>query len=132
MAGNLLFLPMCGRSCAFCVLDFLACALEAHARCLGLGKPQPSPRKGDGRCTIIGSSSHALASDAAFANAVAAHGLVREDMHTGSVSHLGVVVLPALFAMATGPATVWLEHSLMRRIVGYEVGAKIGRATGNA
>ena len=31
--------------------------------------------------------------DAAFANAVMGHGLVREDMHSGSVSQLGIVVL---------------------------------------
>lgn len=34
------------------------------------------------------------AGDAAFANAVAADGLVREDMHTRSVAHFGVVVWP--------------------------------------
>ena len=32
--------------------------------------------------------------DAAFANAVMGHGLVREDMHSGSISQLGIVVLP--------------------------------------
>lgn len=109
-----------------CVLDFLACTLEAHS--LPWARQAAAlAEKGDGRCTIIGSSSHAFVSDAAFANAVAAHGLVREDMHTGSVSHLGVVVLPALFAVAqdqrlSGRALVDAA------IVGYEVGAKIGRA----
>ncbi|WP_374367217.1 MmgE/PrpD family protein [Dongia sp.] len=109
-----------------CVLDFLACALEAHA--LPWARQAAAlAEKGDGRCTIIGSSNPVFPSDAAFANAVAAHGLVREDMHTGSVSHLGVVVLPALFAVAqdcrlSGAALVDAA------IVGYEVGGKIGRA----
>ena len=51
------------------------------------------------------------------------HGLVREDMHTGSVSHLGIVVLPALLALAEqrgidGPSFV------AAAIVGYEVGGR--------
>ena len=68
-----------------------------------------------------------FADDAAFANAVAAHGLVREDMHTGSVSHFGVVVMPALLAVAQdrGLSGAALTDAA---IVGYEVGAKIGRA----
>jgi 2-methylcitrate dehydratase PrpD len=58
---------------------------------------------------------------------VAAHGLVREDMHTGSVSHFGVVVLPALLAVAQDNG---LSGSALAdaAIVGYEVGSKIGRA----
>nr|WP_298688390.1 MmgE/PrpD family protein [uncultured Dongia sp.] len=109
-----------------CVLDFLACTLEAYS--LPWARQAAAlAEKGDGRCTIIGSTSHAFVGDAAFANAVAAHGLVREDMHTGSVSHLGVVVLPALFAVAQDqrlPGTAFVEAA----IVGYEVGAKVGRA----
>ncbi|MBX9472359.1 MmgE/PrpD family protein [Microcella sp.] len=37
---------------------------------------------------------------AAFANAVAAHSDFREDTHAGSSSHPGVVVIPAVFAVA--------------------------------
>lgn len=32
--------------------------------------------------------------------AVIGHGLVREDMHSGSISHLGIVVLPTLLSLA--------------------------------
>jgi 2-methylcitrate dehydratase PrpD len=108
-----------------CVLDFLACALEAHA--LPWARQAAALAEGDGRCTIIGSSRPVFAGDAAFANAVAAHGLVREDMHTGSVSHLGVVVLPALFAVAQDRRLSG-QALTDAAIVGYETGAKIGRA----
>lgn len=109
-----------------CLLDFLACAIEA--RSLPWARQAAAlAERGEGRCTIVGSPGTAFAGDAAFANGVAGHGLVREDMHTGSVSHFGVVVLPALLAMAQ-------EHGLSGEaftdaaIVGYEVGAKVGRA----
>jgi 2-methylcitrate dehydratase PrpD len=65
--------------------------------------------------------------DAAFVNAVLGHGLVREDMHTVAVSHLGVVVYPTLLACAqrkpvTGGAFI------LAAACGYEIGASIGRA----
>ena len=64
--------------------------------------------------------------DAAFANAVAGHGLVREDMHAGAVSHLGVVVLPAMLALAQRRRVTGNQFAA-GCIVGYEVGARIGR-----
>ena len=69
----------------------------------------------------------ASAAEAAFANAVLGHGLVREDMHTGSVSHLGIVIFPTLLALAqtrrvTGP------QFIRGAVCGYEVGATVGRA----
>jgi 2-methylcitrate dehydratase PrpD len=72
-------------------------------------------------------SSSGSNSDAAFVNAVLGHGLVREDMHTGSVSHLGVVVIPTLMALARSRRVTGREF-LASTIVGYEVGAAIGRA----
>ena len=65
--------------------------------------------------------------DATFANAVAGHGLVREDMHTGSVSHLGVVVLPPLLALAQ-ERRVDGRAFTAAAVIGYEVGARVGRA----
>jgi 2-methylcitrate dehydratase PrpD len=64
---------------------------------------------------------------AAFANAVAGHGLVREDMHTAAVSHLGVVVLPAMLALAQRRRVSGRDFAAAC-IIGYEVGARIGRA----
>src|SRR6185437_8396516 len=55
------------------------------------------------------------------------HGLVREDMHTGSVSHLGVVIFPALLALAHGKKISGRDF-ILAAICGYETGAAIGRA----
>lgn len=78
---------------------------------------------------LIASKSRATPGDAAFANAVAAHGLVREDMHTGSISHLGVVIWPALLAaLAQAEKPVSGRELLMAGIAGYEVGGRIGTA----
>jgi 2-methylcitrate dehydratase PrpD len=63
----------------------------------------------------------------AFTTAVLGHGLVREDMHTGAVSHLGVVVYPALLELAeTHPVSG--RDFIRAAACGYEVGAVIGRA----
>ena len=115
-----------GEKLKICLLDFLACAFEAHslpwarqAAALATG--------GAGPCAIIGTSVAAPAADAVFANSVAGHGLVREDMHTGSVSHLGIVVLPPLLALAQ-ERRVDGRSFAAAAIVGYEVGGRIGRA----
>lgn len=62
-----------------------------------------------------------------FANAVLGHGLVREDMHTGSVSHLGVVVWPVLIELAS-TRRVSGRDLLAAAVCGYEVGGSVGRA----
>ncbi|MBT5485245.1 MAG: MmgE/PrpD family protein, partial [Gammaproteobacteria bacterium] len=88
---------------SFCLLDFLACTFSTqhfpwvqqaqrvacmNSQMAGAGAP------------IIGSSFKVSMQDAAFVNAVAGHSLVRDDMHVGSVSHLGVAVLPTALALA--------------------------------
>jgi 2-methylcitrate dehydratase PrpD len=83
---------------------------------------------------VIGTRVRASAAEAAFANAVLGHGLVREDMHTGSVSHLGIVIFPTLLALAQASS----ERDQSRKVAGldfirgavcgYEIGAAIGRA----
>jgi 2-methylcitrate dehydratase PrpD len=109
-----------------CLLHFLTCAFEA--RDLPWSRQAKTlAARGAGIATIVGSHQRASVADAAFANAVAGHGLVREDMHTASVSHLGVVVLPAIMALAHR-RRVTGEEFATACIVGYEVGARIGRA----
>ena len=63
----------------------------------------------------------------AFTTAVLGHGLVREDMHTGAVSHLGVVVYPALLALAESNSISGRDF-IRAAACGYEAGAKLGRA----
>ena len=109
-----------------CLIDYLACALEARtlpwsrqARAVVATVPS-----GAG---LIGQGVFASPTDAAFVNGVAGHGLVREDMHAGSIAHLGVVVWPALLACAARERASGAQL-LLAAIVGYEVGARLGRA----
>src|SRR5690606_32954736 len=77
---------------------------------------------------IVGARVRCSAQDAAFANAVRGHGLVRDDMHVGSVSHLGTVVVPTLLALAdTARRPIRGSDWLAALVAGYEVGGKIGR-----
>jgi 2-methylcitrate dehydratase PrpD len=108
-----------------CLLDFLSCAFEA--RDLPWSRQaRDSAVKQAGGATIIASSVRATAPDAAFANAVLGHGLVREDMHTGSVAHLGVVVWPTVLAVGETRPVPGAEL-LAAAITGYELGARVGR-----
>lgn len=116
------------RKAKLCLLDFLSCALASQELpyCReAVAVAAPAGR--DERCSVIGTSRRASPADAAFANAVLGHALVRDDMHLGSVSHLGVVVLPVALALAeeTSPP----GDALLAAIAcGYEAGGKIGRA----
>src|SRR5579863_9305890 len=107
-------------------LDLLSCAYES------LDLP-PSDQamniasRGQGSARVIGSLLRVTPPEAAFVNAVLGHGLVREDMHTGSVSHLGVVIFPVLLALSDEKKTSGREF-ILSAICGYEVGAAIGRA----
>ena len=113
-------------SLKLCLLDFLACAFEARSLPWSRQAAQVAARSG-GAASIIGTALRAAVPEAAFANAVAGHGLVREDMHAGAVSHLGVVVLPAMLALAQRQR-VSGDRFAAACIVGYELGARIGRA----
>jgi 2-methylcitrate dehydratase PrpD len=118
--------PAARDKVSLCVLDFLACALEAHA--LPWARQAAAlATDGAGPCAIVGTAKTVPATDATFANAVAGHGLVREDMHTGSVSHLGVVVLPPLLALAQEQRVDGRTFAAAA-VIGYEVGARVGRA----
>jgi 2-methylcitrate dehydratase PrpD len=75
---------------------------------------------------IIGTSDIVSIHDAAFANGVLSHGLVRDDMHVGSVSHLGTVLVPALLAL-TETTQASGKDLLTALVAGYEVGGKVGR-----
>lgn len=81
----------------------------------------------DGRSLLWGSPRRLPPGDAAFANAILAHGLIQDDMHVPSGAHIGVVVIPALLALAqaeslSGPA---LLHGIA---AGYDVMARVGAA----
>lgn len=109
-------------------LDMLSCAFEARKLSHSVQATAIAAKARGGKAAVIASDFRAPASDAAFANATLAHGLVREDMHTGSVSHLGIVVLPTLLALAEeNPKASGLDF-LRATVCGYEAGGVLGRA----
>jgi 2-methylcitrate dehydratase PrpD len=112
-----------------CIYDLLSSALAAGelpwsrqaaavARANSGGTARGAP--------IIGTSDVVSLHDAAFANGTLSHGLVRDDMHVGSVSHLGTVLVPALLSLAE-TTTASGKDFLTALVAGYEVGGKIGR-----
>ena len=111
-----------------CLLDLIGCAFESRElpwsrQAVGLAH---SAISGHG-AAVIGEKQLAAYGDAAFANAVMGHGLVREDMHSGSISHLGIVVLPSLLALAQYRRVSGRDF-IAATVVGYEVGGQVGRA----
>ena len=105
----------------------LSCAFEAGTLPWGCQAIQMANRGGNGPAHIVGTKFRVSPGDAAFANATLGHGLVREDMHTGAVSHLGVVIYPALLALAESQPVSGKDF-IRAAVCGYEAGAAIGRA----
>ncbi|HVJ52078.1 MAG TPA: MmgE/PrpD family protein [Aliidongia sp.] len=112
-----------------CLLDFLGNAFEAHSLSWSRLAAAMAVAQGGSEASIVGAGRSGMQM-AAFANAVAGHGLVREDMHAGAVSHLGVVVLPALLALSQRRKTSGAAF-ITAGIIGYELGARLGRALVN-
>jgi 2-methylcitrate dehydratase PrpD len=108
-----------------CLLDFLSCAFEAGHH--PWSRQAVAIAQAGGSATIIGTSQTSSPADAAFANAVMGHGLVREDMHAASIAHHGVVIWPALLALSE-QTPLRGDRLLAAAIIGYETGARIGRA----
>ena len=114
-----------------CLLDFLSCAFEARNHPWSRQAIDIAREVRDG-ATIIGNRTLASPGDAAFANAVMGHGLVREDMHAASICHHGVVIWPTLLALSERAPLSGATSFLAAAIIGYETGAQIGRALFNA
>ena len=108
------------------LLDFLSCAFEARDMPWGCQAIRMASEAA-GVATVIGTPVRSSPSEAAFANATLGHGLVREDMHAAAVSHLGVVIFPALLALAQRQKASGRDF-LLGAVCGYEIGAAVGRA----
>ena len=106
--------------------DLLSCAYESLDLAASVAAVKIASRS-QGCAAIIGDSHRVSPGEAAFANAVLGHGLVREDMHTGSVSHLGVVVFPTLLALSHRELVSGRDF-IVAAACAYEIGAAIGRA----
>lgn len=110
-----------------CLRDMIGVAAQAADLPASRQAAAFAAAMGGTQATLIGSARRAGIGDAAFANATMAHGLVQEDMHTPSVSHIGVVVWPALLALAEYKK-VSGEALLTSAVVGYQVMGRLGRA----
>jgi 2-methylcitrate dehydratase PrpD len=113
---------------AACLLDFVGCCLRAR----DIASVRQARQWAEKfwtlpEATILGSPLHAAASEVAFANGVAGHSLIREDMHVASSSHIGVVVLPALLALGEAQAASGAQF-VTAVVAGYEVMARLGMA----
>jgi len=108
------------------LLDMLSCAFEARDLPWGCQAIRMASAA-SGKATVIGTPVSTSPGEAAFANATLGHGLVREDMHTGAVSHLGVVIFPTLLALAQQHKVSGRDF-ILGAVCGYEIGAAVGRA----
>jgi 2-methylcitrate dehydratase PrpD len=113
-----------------CIFDCLAGALAARDLSWSRQGAEYALALGDTGGTIIGESRTASWTEAAFANATMAHGLVQEDMHPASMSHIGVVVVPALLALGEEAHARGAELAAAV-VIGYQVMARLGRAVVN-
>lgn len=112
-----------------CVYDLLSSALAAGEQPWSRQVIAVARRNSGGAphgAAIIGTAEVVSLHDAALANGTLSHGLVRDDMHVGSVSHLGTVLVPTLLALAASTRASGKDF-LTALVAGYEVGGKVGR-----
>jgi 2-methylcitrate dehydratase PrpD len=110
-----------------CLIDFLSCAIESRELPWSRQATAFALAQGGDGATVIGTHSRAAPAEAAFANATMGHGLIREDMHPPSNSHIGVVVLPTLLALGEAHRVTGSDF-LAAVVVGYEIAGRLGRA----
>ncbi len=113
---------------ATCILDHFSCCIGAQSMTWSpalLRYLRSSPVAGE--AMQWGLPVKVAAAEAAFGNGILSHGLIREDVRIGGGSHIGVVVLPSLLAMAERESLS--GAALMAGIVaGYEMTVRIGTA----
>jgi 2-methylcitrate dehydratase PrpD len=115
-----------------CLFDLIGCALEARDLPWSRQAVQIAQLSGVTHgAAIIGCPEQSSLGDAAFANGVMGHGLVREDMHSASISHLGIVIIPTLLALVQYKKITGRQF-IQAAVLGYEVGAQIGKVVMDA
>jgi len=119
--------PAVHATAALCVLDFAGCALEARGLPWARQAAAATHGGADAPSPIVGTLLRAAPAEAAFASAVAGHGLLHEDMHGPSGCHIGPVVVPTVLALAAAQRTSGAD-ALAAIVAGYEAMARLGRA----
>lgn len=84
-----------------------------------------------GRASLWGRGRKAPLSTAVFLNALLTDALGLDDLHTGSKTHIGTVVIPAAWGMAEQMGKSGKEL-LLAVVCGYETMARVGKALGVA
>lgn len=113
-----------------CILDTLSVALGAMSDPMYRQvKRVYLEQNSSGRATIWGSGEQTPVQVAAFLNAMAGHTLEMDDVHTGSKTHIGTVVIPAAWAAAEAVGADG-KQLLEAVICGYEVMSRIGMGFG--
>jgi 2-methylcitrate dehydratase PrpD len=112
------------------VLDHLACVLRGSflpwSRAL---IDWAKTYDGSGEAVLFGTELRTSALIAGFVNATAAHGLEYDDTHDASLSHPGAAVVATGLAVGTEVGATG-KQVLQAIASGYEVTARVGRATG--
>ena len=93
--------PEVREKVALCLRDFFSCCLATKGGTAGQKIAAFSAaRPGPPEAYHFGLAYKVSAESAALGNAMLGHSLIREDMHVNGGSHAGVVILPALLALA--------------------------------
>lgn len=89
------------RKVGLVLLDFVGCCMEVVRSPIGAAARAYGESHGGAReAHQWGVEQKVSAECAALANGILGHGLIREDMHVPSGTHPGVVILPAMLALA--------------------------------
>lgn len=116
--------PLAAKA-ALCLADALRCQFEGQGLAMSRAARKIIAAQGD--VPVAGTDIVTTPGEAAFAMAVSAASLLREDMHAASISHHGIIVWPTLLALS---ATVKKSGAdlLAAGVVGYEFGGRLGAA----
>lgn len=108
------------------LFDHIVCAtagIRARPALRGLSSGTSGP------ATIIGAYERSVPAAAASVNAASAYVHDRDDVHWGTLTHLGSIVWPAVLAAAE-ESNAAVGDAFQAAALGYEVGVRVARAFG--
>lgn len=111
-----------------CLYDAFACAYAGRDLDWSRAAAAAATELG-GRpdATIWATGARVGVAEAAFANAVAAHSIIQEDMHTESQAHPGTIVFPVVLALTERDGASGRDV-VAAVVAGYELIGRVGRA----
>ncbi len=114
-----------------CLLDTIGCCIYGSALPPVQKLLQMVMAEGARPVSIVLGTRHRTApAQAALVNGTSAHAFQLDEVHAGATLHPGSVVVPAAFALAEAAGDVSGADFLTAMLAGYEVGIRVGRATG--